>query len=422
MTALRVAYVLGTTSGGTGRHVAMLAEGCLRAGIAVSAFGPEETKGLFSPDSEAGTISGAAASATGAAAASAAGPATASATGTATAWAEGQVAAGLPGRPARVVFESVEIADRPRPVRDAAAVARLRRMLANARPDVVHAHGMRAGAIAALALTPARRHGPALVVTVHNGPPAATASRTVYGVLERVVVRRSDTVLCVSRDLADRMRRLGARHTVIAVVPAPRAVTPSPEAMAQALTDMGAAGRPVVLAVGRLTGQKGFDTLLAAATRWQGRSPQPLLAIAGEGPLAASLARSAEKNGLAVRFLGRRADVRALLAVADVLAAPSRWEGQPLLLQEALQAGTPIVASRVGGIPDMTGSDAALLVPPEDPAQLAAAVLRALDDSDLARRLSSAAVSRAASLPSEAEAVAAAVALYGAVVAPSDRA
>lgn len=372
MTALRVAYVLGTTTGGTGRHVVMLAQGCLRAGMAVSVFGPAETSRLFPVGPDAGL---------------------------------------------GIAFAAVDIAERPRPARDAAAVRRLRRLLAHARPDVAHAHGLRAGAIAALAR--AGRQGPALVVTVHNGPPAAIASRAVYGVLERVVARRSDAVLCVSRDLADRMRRLGARHVAIAVVPAPRPVTPSPQAVARARADIGGAGRPVVLAVGRLTGQKGFDTLLAAAARWQDRRPRPVLAVAGQGPLAASLTSGAEQAGVAVRFLGQRADVPALLAAADVLAAPSRWEGQPLLLHEALQAGTPVVASHVGGLPDMLGSDAALLVPPGDPAELAAAVLRVLDDKALAGRLKAAALARAAELPSAADAVAAAVAVYEAVAEPS---
>jgi glycosyltransferase involved in cell wall biosynthesis len=152
--------------------------------------------------------------------------------------------------------------------------------------------------------------------------------------------------------------------------------------------------------------------LLDAAARWQDRTPPPQLAIAGDGPLRAGLERAAAAAGLAVRFLGQRDDVPALLAVADVLAVPSRWEGQPLIVQEALRAGKPIVATRVGGIPDITGADGALLVPPGDPVPLAAAVLAALDDQDLARRLSAAALARAAALPSESDAVAAAIEAY----------
>jgi glycosyltransferase involved in cell wall biosynthesis len=92
---------------------------------------------------------------------------------------------------------------------------------------------------------------------------------------------------------------------------------------------------------------------------------------------------------------------------------PSRWEGQPLIVQEALRAGRPLVASRVGGIPDLTGEDAALLVPPDDPGQLASAVLALLDDHALARALGAAARARASALPSESDAVDAALAVYG---------
>jgi glycosyltransferase involved in cell wall biosynthesis len=350
----------------------MLAAGCLRAGLAVSVFGPEATRRLFTPEMDDRRASGPAAR-----------------------------------------FEPVEIGERPRPAGDAAAVARLRGLLARAAPGVVHAHGLRAGAMAALALAgrPGRR--PALIVTVHNAPPVSAVPALAYRALERMVARRADAVLCVSADLADRMRRRGARGVALAVVPAPVAAPPSARAIRQARADMAAGGRPVVLAVGRLTGQKGLGTLLAAAARWQDRVPPPQLAIAGEGPLAGHLAAKARAAGLAVRFLGQRADVPALLAAADVVAVPSRWEGQPLIVQEALRAGRPLVACRVGGIPGLTGGDAALLVPPGEPGPLAAAVLRVLDDRDLAARLAAAALARAATLPSAQDAVRAGLDLYG---------
>src|SRR6202042_3104649 len=105
VTEQRIAYVVGTTTGGTGRHVAMLAEQCAARGLAVAVFGPESTESLF------------------------------------------------PGVP----FGAVNIGSRPRPGRDAAAVRRLRGLLADCDPDVVHAHGLRAGAAAALALRRAGR-------------------------------------------------------------------------------------------------------------------------------------------------------------------------------------------------------------------------------------------------------------------------
>jgi glycosyltransferase involved in cell wall biosynthesis len=361
VTLPRVAYVIGTTTGGTGRHTAMLAEGCTARRLTVSVFGPAATRSLF---------------------------------------------------PA-VAFTPVDIADRPRPARDAAAVLRLRRLLARYVPDVVHAHGLRAGAVTALALarTP-RRERPAMVVTTHNAAPSGATARAAYLALERLTARRADAVLCVSADLAARMRRAGARDVALAVVSAPPAAAPSAEAVGQARAAMGAAGRPVVLAVGRLTPQKGFDLLLEAMTILGDREPAPLLVIAGDGPQAARLAARSAALGSDVRFLGLRADIPALLAAADVVAVPSRWEGQPLIVQEALRAGRPLVASRVGGIPSLTGEDAALLVPPGDPGRLASAVRSLLDDRALASALGAAAVARARALPSEPDAVDAAVTVY----------
>jgi len=182
-----VTFVLGTTSGGTGRHVRSLAAGLAARGVAVAVAGPAATQRL----------------------------------------------PGFTGAGAR--FVPVEISDRPRPARDLAAVARLRRLLRHGkdgtgqggtgqggtrpRLGVVHAHGLRAGALTALALgglrprPPRRGSAPVFVVTLHNAPPAGGRAAAVYGILERIVARRADLVLCVSADLATRIRRRGATRT-----------------------------------------------------------------------------------------------------------------------------------------------------------------------------------------------------------------
>ncbi len=308
----------------------------------------------------------------------------------------------------------MQISGRPRPSRDLAAVRRLRALLASFRPDVVHGHGLRAGALSAAAVG-LRRGRPRLLVTVHNAPPDGGPAAAVYRVLERIVARRADAVLCVSSDLEARMRGLGARCVARAVVAAPPAPPgASPQTLAAIRAELGVGGparRPVVLAAARLAPQKGLGTLIDAAARWRGRDPVPLLVIAGSGPLHDDLARRAEAGGAPVRFLGPRGDVPALLAAADVVVLPSAWEGQPLVVQETLRAGLPLVASRAGGIPDLAGEDAALLVPPGDAAALAAAVLSVLCDPGLAR-LSEAAIKRAGTLPSEEDAVDAALAAY----------
>jgi len=361
--------VLGTSIGGTARHVRMLAAGCAARGVRAEVFGPAQT--------------------------------------------DRDVAFGA--GPAGVGFTAVEIADRPWLPRDLAAIRRLRRLFRAWQPDVVHAHGLRAGALAAIAVA-FTRPGPPLIVTAHNAPPAGGMTGATYRVLELIVARNADSVLCVSADLENRMRAAGARRVAHAIVPAVGAA-PTPDVSAETRTairiEFGAdPGQPVVLAAGRLAAQKGFGLLLEAAARWGDIRPEPLLVIAGQGPLAAELESRAAALGLTVRFVGHRSDVSALLAAADVFVLPSAWEGQSLILQEALRAGVPIVATRVGGNPEVAGQDAAILVPPGDARRLADAVRAVLGDPALATRLREAAADRAHALPGEDEAVTAALAEY----------
>jgi glycosyltransferase involved in cell wall biosynthesis len=375
---VKVALVLGTSTGGTARHVRTLAAGCAARGVAAGVFGPAQTDRDFGFSRLAG----------------------------------GQVS-----------FTPVEIADRPRVAYDLRAIRRLRRLIAAWRPDVAHAHGLRAGALTAIALAFVRptvyHRRAALVVTVHNAPPAGGATGAVYRVLERIVAARADSVLCVSPDLEERMRAAGARRVGRAVVPVAVPALDAPAAGVSAETPAAlsgpgdpAPGRPLVLAAGRLAAQKGFGTLLDAAAGWRDLQPEPLLVIAGDGPLEASLKSQASRLGLDVRFPGHRDDIPGLLAEAAVFVLPSTWEGQPLILQEALRAGVPIVATRVGGTPVLTGEDAAVLVPPGDARRLADAVRAVLTDEVLAARLRKAAAARGRALPSEDDAVAAALAEY----------
>lgn len=135
-----------------------------------------------------------------------------------------------------------------------------------------------------------------------------------------------------------------------------------------------------VLAIGRRVRQKGFDVLVRAL-------PDDMtLDIAGEGPERTEHPR--------VRWLGRREDIPALLAAADILAVPSRWEGFGLAAAEGLAAGIAVVASAVDGLAEVVG-DAGLLVPPDDPVALRAALERLRDDAALRGALGAAGRSRA---------------------------
>ncbi len=382
---LRLSYLLGTTAGGTGRHVAMLAGGCAARGATVHVYGPAATEAGLSRAGDA-----------------------------------------QPGWD----FSVVDIADGPRPARDLAALARVRRLVARDTPDVLHAHGLRAGALAALALAVPGIPRTRLAVTVHNAPPASGPAAAVYAGLELIVARRADAVLTVAGDLAARMRRRGARLAGRALVPAPATPAASPAEIAalrrefvgdESSADTASGGREpgrrgIVLGVGRLATQKGFGTLIRAAQWWQRRPVVPLVIIAGDGPLDAELHHQAAMAGVAVRFLGPRRDVPALLGAADVVVVPSTWEGQPLIVQEALRAGRPLVATRVGGTADLTGDDGAVLVPPGDPVALATAVTRILDDPEAAAGLTAAARARAALLPTETAAVDQVLGVYTAMI------
>lgn len=262
--------------------------------------------------------------------------------------------------------------------------------------DVVHAHGLRAAA-ASVAARPAA----ASVATWHNAPLAGGARGIAHRTLERVAARGTDLTLAASPDLAERARRAGARdvRTVFVPAPPPPPSGADPAAVRRAL---GAGQRPIVLAVGRLHRQKRFDVLIRAAAQWAQREPMPLLVIAGDGPLRRELTRAAAAGPADVRFLGAREDVPALLAAADVAVISSDWEAQPLVAQEALAAGVPLVATGVGGLPGLVG-DAALLVPPGRPPELAAAVGRLLDEPTLRERLTVAGPRQAARWPATGE-------------------
>jgi glycosyltransferase involved in cell wall biosynthesis len=141
----------------------------------------------------------------------------------------------------------------------------------------------------------------------------------------------------------------------------------------------------VVLAVARQEHQKGLDVLIAGFSTVADRRPDACLLLAGrQGSATPSLRQSVDRLGLAerVRFLGAREDVGDLLCAADVFVLPSRWEGMPGALLEAMALEAPVVASDIRGVRDVVGTeDVARLVPIDDPLSLAAAVLEVLADA-----------------------------------------
>jgi len=158
-----------------------------------------------------------------------------------------------------------------------------------------------------------------------------------------------------------------------------------------------AGGVPVIsMAVGQPSDPA--PVLVRAAALWPGR--RVVVVIAGDGPQRDALSALITQLRVDVRLIGDRTDIADLLRVAEVVAMPSRWEGWPLTAGEVLAAGRPLVATAVGGLPELVG-DAAILVPPDDDAALATAIARLLDDAEVAAEYRLRAANRAAELPTD---------------------
>ncbi len=289
---------------------------------------------------------------------------------------------------------------------DPLSVGALRAACADA--DVVHAHGLNAAVRSGLAL--AAQHVP-LVVTWHTRPHVEGARRQLLRFMERKAVRAAAVVLATSSELVDRARRRGARDARLGPVtmPPPCGLADLPGEKARA--ELGAVDRPLVVTAGPLEPHRGHDTLLDASRRWLGHDPVPLVAVAGEGTRRDALERRVDTERLPVRLLGHREDASALLAAADVAVLPSRWEARAPLAQEALRLGVPLVATAVGGVPELVG-DAAELVPYGDAVALAAAVTRLLADPASRAALAEAGHRQAATWPTEDETIAQVLSVY----------
>jgi glycosyltransferase involved in cell wall biosynthesis len=146
----------------------------------------------------------------------------------------------------------------------------------------------------------------------------------------------------------------------------------------------------VIGTLARFHKQKGHSYLLEAMTRVQTQRPGTRALLVGDGPLRPEMEAKAGELDLSetVIFTGIRRDVPEILALLDVFVLPSLWEGLPVALLEAMAAGLPVVATRVGGVPEVViDGVTGLLVPPRDPEALSETILRLLQDSDLRHRM-----------------------------------
>jgi glycosyltransferase involved in cell wall biosynthesis len=265
---------------------------------------------------------------------------------------------------------------------DVAALIRLVHYLRRSQTDVLHAHGYKANLYGFVA---ANITGCRVVSTCHNWTNRSSLLRR-YAALDKRMLPHFDRVFAVSESVAHLVRETGLRShrvqlilngvdtTGLQVLPSP-ADAPWP---------------PVIACLSRLSPEKGVDVLIRALPRILQRFPEARCNVAGEGPERDRLTKLAEELGVVdcLNLLGSCADPWELLAGCTVFVQPSRLDGLPMAILEAMAAARPVVASAIGGIPTLLrDGKLGVLVQPENTEALAEGVLCLLNDSAMRTRM-----------------------------------
>ena len=275
----------------------------------------------------------------------------------------------------RIPFHSLGMR---RGVPDPRAVARLARHVRRFRPHVVHSHMIHANLLARVARPLA--WAPVQVSTAHNLSEGGRGRDLAYRATDSLATLTTN----VCRRCVDRFARVGAvPRRRIRYMPNGLDLAEferDPAARSRSREALGVGERFLWLAVGRLDVQKDYPTMLRAIRAARDRDDEFEVAIVSGGPEEDRLVAMRDELGLPpgrVRFLGSRDDVPALMSAADGYLMSSAWEGLPMVLLEASAAGLPIVATDVGGNPEIVDHErTGLLVPAGDPDALAGAMTR----------------------------------------------
>jgi glycosyltransferase involved in cell wall biosynthesis len=251
------------------------------------------------------------------------------------------------------------------------------------RPDVVHAHNPTSLHYARLGKLAARSR---LVVTYH-GKGFGEHRRATPGEW-----RACDAVAAVSEQARTWLREEGYDGPAQVILNGVR-FDPPTEARMTIRSELGLGDAFTLIMVARIDDMKGHDTLLQAAALLREAGQSPALLLVGDGERRRAMQAMARELGLGAdaRFLGYRRDIPNLLAAADLFVLPSRSEGMPLSVLEAMAAGLPVVATRVGGVPELVSDGVhGLLVSIDDAPALAGAIRRLMSDPASAARMGSA--------------------------------
>jgi glycosyltransferase involved in cell wall biosynthesis len=290
---------------------------------------------------------------------------------------------------AKLGFEGVRLAGNYPAV--AGAIKEIAGHLKRVRAGVVCCHGYKADL---LGLAASRLVGiPA--ISISHGWTSATWKVRLNEMADRFCLRWMEHVVAVSGAQAGKIYLAGIasdRVTVIHnAVDGSRFTTPTKEGRHRLQAFFQSPRREILLAIGRLSPEKGFADLIQAASILKRSHPLLGLLIVGDGPERERLARQISMSGLKenVVLAGFRDDVEQILPNADLLAISSHTEGLPTVVLEAFSANVPVVATRVGGIPEIVEHGiSGYLVPPSDPPAMAARVSQMLDHPEVRKQMS----------------------------------
>jgi glycosyltransferase involved in cell wall biosynthesis len=275
---------------------------------------------------------------------------------------------------------------------DLSVLPKLRKIINEHSPDLVVTHSVKSHFL--LWRSRISRQYP--WVAFHHGYTSTDIKMRVYNRLDRWSLPATDRIVTVCQAFArDLSRNNGVMLDKISVLHnSIRPRLPATDAESHAVRSRFGIGddESLILTVGRLSKEKAHIDLLAAFKLLRESNPElrARLIILGDGPERERLETAAQSIGVkdSIVFAGQLSDVWPFYSAADVFVLPSHSEGSPNVLLEAMTAGTPIVATAVGGVPEMVEHDeSALLVPASDPPALAEAIVRVLTDSELAQRI-----------------------------------
>lgn len=269
---------------------------------------------------------------------------------------------------------------------DPAVIGRLRSAIRNTRAQIVQTHAVKSHFL--IYLSGIWKSLP--WVAFHHGYTATDVKMTLYNQLDRLSLRAPARLVTVSRAFERRLVARGANPARITVLH--NAVDPAWAARVQSVDRDSVRrqsglqpGEPALVAIGRMSREKGHIDLISAFRLLRERVPNLRLVLVGDGPERDRLERAA---GEGVLFCGQVRDVAPYYAIADVIVLPSYTEGSSNVLLEAMAAGVPVVATEAGGTPEIAVSgENALLAPPGDPQALAAAIWEVLHDTGLRAKL-----------------------------------